>query len=61
MVIKGKQIYCTQKKRFYFVSSDNNDYVKLSSTIKGGIFHHLQFTRSFFFKLVKEGDLIISK
>lgn len=60
MIIKGKQIYCTQKKRFYFVSKENNDFVKLNSTIKGGLFQELQFSRSFFIDLVKKGHLIIS-
>lgn len=60
MIIKGKQIYCIQKKRFYFVSTENNDYIKLRSTIKGGIFQELQFSRAFFIDLVKKGHLIIS-
>jgi hypothetical protein len=61
MEIKGKLIYCTKHKLNYFVSVENNDFIKLVSTRKDVIFDQLQFSRPYFIDLVKHGKLIISK
>jgi len=59
-MIKGKTIYCTQKKQYYFVSEETTEYVKLTSVRKTSISGHLQFSRHYFFQLIKEGELIVS-
>jgi hypothetical protein len=61
MEIKGKLIYCTKHKINYFVSVENNDFIKLVSTRKDVIFDQLQFSRPYFIDLVRNGKLIISK
>jgi hypothetical protein len=61
MEIKGKLIYCTKHKLYYFVSVENNDFIKLVSTRKDVVFDQLQFSRSYFLDLVKHGKLIISR
>lgn len=59
-MIKGKTIYCTQKKQFYFVSEETTEFIKLLSVRKTAIFGQLQFSRHYFFKLIKDGELILS-
>jgi uncharacterized pyridoxamine 5'-phosphate oxidase family protein len=61
MEIKGKLIYCTKHKHNYFVSVENNDFIKLTSTRKDVVFDQLQFSRAYFLDLVKNDELIISK
>jgi hypothetical protein len=61
MEIKGKLIYCTKHKLNYFVSVENNDFIKLTSTRKDVVFDQLQFSRPYFIDLVRNGKLIISK
>ena len=61
MEIKGKLIYCTKHKLNYFVSVENNDFIKLTSTRKDVVFDQLQFSRAYFLDLVKNDELIISK
>jgi hypothetical protein len=61
MEIKGKLIYCTKHKINYFVSVENNDFIKLTSTRKDVVFDQLQFSRPYFIDLVRNGKLIISK
>jgi hypothetical protein len=61
MEIKGKLIYCTKHKLNYFVSVENNDFIKLVSTRKDVIFDQLQFSRPYFIDLVRNGKLIISR
>jgi uncharacterized pyridoxamine 5'-phosphate oxidase family protein len=61
MEIKGKLIYCTKHKQNYFVSVENNDFIKLTSCRKDVVFNQLQFSRPYFLDLVKHGKLIISK
>ena len=61
MEIKGKLIYCTKHKLNYFVSVENTDFIKLVSTRKDVVFDQLQFSRAYFFDLVKHEKLIISK
>jgi hypothetical protein len=61
MEIKGKLIYCTKHKLNYFVSVENNDFIKLTSTRKDVVFDQLQFSRPYFIDLVRNGKLIISR
>ena len=61
MIIKGKLIYCTKHKLNYFVSVENNDFIKLTSTRKDVVMDQLQFSRPYFIDLIKNGKLIISK
>lgn len=61
MEIKGKLIYCTKHKHNYFVSVENNDFIKLVSTRKDVVMDQLQFSRPYFIDLVKHGKLIISR
>lgn len=61
MIIKGKLIYCTKHKTNYFVSTENNDFIKLTSSRKDVVFDQLQFRRPYFLDLLKKGNLIISK
>ena len=61
MEIKGKLIYCTKHKLNYFVSVENNDFIKLTSTRKDVVMDQLQFSRPYFIDLVKHGKLIISR
>jgi uncharacterized pyridoxamine 5'-phosphate oxidase family protein len=61
MEIKGKLIYCTKHKLNYFVSVENNDFIKLVSSRKDVVFDQLQFSRPYFIDLVRNGKLIISR
>lgn len=60
MEIKGKLIYCTKHKINYFVSVENNDFIKLTSSKKDVVMDQLQFSRPYFLDLLKNGKLIIS-
>ena len=53
MEIKGKIIYCTKHKLNYFVSVENNDFIKLTSSRKDVLMDQLQFSRPYFIDLVK--------